>query len=81
MIFSAESFPLSAGTPSSSWREAARLIRRIEEQGAVFIRHGGEHDWYQNPKTKFCQPVPRYNEINDHLARAPFSANFPAPKR
>ncbi len=46
------------------------LIRRIEEQGAIFIRHGGKHDWYQNPKTKFCQPVPRHNEINEHVARA-----------
>lgn len=26
------------------------LIRRIEEGGAVFIRHGGKHDWYQNPR-------------------------------
>ena len=46
------------------------LIRKIEEQGAVFIRHGGKHDWYQNPQTKMAQPVPRHTEINEHLARA-----------
>lgn len=46
------------------------LIRAIEQQGAVFIRHGGKHDWYQNPETKVCQPIPRHNEINEHLARA-----------
>jgi mRNA interferase HicA len=45
------------------------LIRKIEEQGAVFIRHGGKHDWYQNPHTKVSQPVPRHTEINEHLAR------------
>jgi len=28
------------------------LISRIEEIGSVFIRHGGRHDWYQNPVTK-----------------------------
>jgi predicted RNA binding protein YcfA (HicA-like mRNA interferase family) len=45
------------------------LVQRIEAQGAVFIRHGGKHDWYQNPKTKVAQPVPRHTEINEHLAR------------
>jgi len=23
------------------------LIKKIESLGAVFIRHGGRHDWYQ----------------------------------
>lgn len=46
------------------------LIRRIEEAGAVFIRHGGKHDWYQNPKTKVAQPVPRHTEINEMLAKS-----------
>jgi mRNA interferase HicA len=46
------------------------LIQKIEELGAVFIRHGGKHDWYQNPKTKMSQPVPRHNEINEFLARS-----------
>lgn len=45
------------------------LIRAIERQGAVFIRHGGKHDWYQNPSTKLSQPIPRHREINDSLAR------------
>lgn len=46
------------------------LIRKIEEQGGVFIRHGGKHDWYQNPQTKVCQPVPRHREIKEFLARS-----------
>jgi predicted RNA binding protein YcfA (HicA-like mRNA interferase family) len=45
------------------------LIRKLEKMGCVFIRHGGSHDWYQNPKTKTAQPVPRHREINEHLAR------------
>jgi hypothetical protein len=28
------------------------LIKKIEAQGGVLIRHGGKHDWYQNPVTK-----------------------------
>ena len=46
------------------------LIRTLEHGGAVFIRHGGKHDWYQNPATKVCQPVPRHTEIKEFLARA-----------
>ena len=46
------------------------LIRKIEDGGAVFIRHGGKHDWYQNPTTKMAQPVPRHTEINEMLARS-----------
>jgi predicted RNA binding protein YcfA (HicA-like mRNA interferase family) len=46
------------------------LVRTLERQGAVLIRHGGKHDWYQNPVTKVCQPVPRHNEVKEYLARA-----------
>jgi len=49
--------------------ERRELIKKIEQASAVFIRHGGRHDWYQNPETKVCQPVPRHNEIKEHLAR------------
>ncbi len=45
------------------------LIKKIEEMGAVLIRHGGKHDWYQNPETKISQPVPRHREIREHLAK------------
>jgi predicted RNA binding protein YcfA (HicA-like mRNA interferase family) len=46
------------------------LVGKIEEGGAIFIRHGGKHDWFQNPQTKISQPVPRHSEINDMLARS-----------
>ncbi|MBI3922090.1 MAG: type II toxin-antitoxin system HicA family toxin [Armatimonadetes bacterium] len=45
------------------------LIRQIEDNGCVFVRHGPRHDWYLNPRTGVHQPVPRHREINDHLAR------------
>jgi len=37
------------------WRRRSRY--RV---GCVLLRHGARHDWYQNPKTGFCQPVPRH---------------------
>jgi mRNA interferase HicA len=46
------------------------LVRKIEELGCRFIRHGGKHDWYQNPRTKMCQPIPRHREIKEYLARS-----------
>ena len=46
------------------------LIRRLEEMGCYFVRHGAKHDWYTNPKTKVSQPVPRHNEINENLAKS-----------
>ncbi len=45
------------------------LIREIEDNGCILIRHGGKHDWYQNPTTKISQPVPRHREIKETLAR------------
>lgn len=46
----------------------ADLIRRLESDGCILLRHGARHDWYQNPRTGACQPVPRHREINEHLA-------------
>ena len=45
------------------------LISRLEKTGCVLIRHGGKHDWYQNPETKISQPIPRHREINEYLAK------------
>ena len=46
------------------------LIRAIEDGGAVFIRHGGKHDWYLNPETKMAEPVPRHTEIKEFVAKS-----------
>jgi len=45
------------------------LIKKLEKIGCTLIRHGGKHDWYQNLKTKECQPIPRHREINELLAK------------
>jgi mRNA interferase HicA len=45
------------------------LIKQIEMMGCNLIRHGGKHDWYQNPITRISQPVPRHNDIKEYLAK------------
>jgi len=45
------------------------LIRTIEKNGAVFVRHGGNHDWYKNPITGVAESVPRHREIKEALAK------------
>jgi len=45
------------------------LIRKLEHAGCEFVRHGGRHDWYRNPKTGVSQPVSRHREINESLAK------------
>jgi predicted RNA binding protein YcfA (HicA-like mRNA interferase family) len=47
----------------------ADLVRKLDEAGCTFVRHGGNHDWYLNPKTGTLQPVPRHREINEFLAK------------
>lgn len=46
------------------------LVSAIEESGAVFVRHGSDHDWYRNVVTGAMRPVPRHREINENTARA-----------
>ena len=46
------------------------LIQQIEAMGCRLIRHGGKHDWYQNPQTGMAQPVPRHREIREFVARS-----------
>jgi hypothetical protein len=47
----------------------ADLVKEIKIMGCILIRHGGKHDWYQNPNTKISQPIPRHREIIDSLAK------------
>ena len=42
----------------------ADLIRKLDEAGCALIRHGGNHDWYRNPKTGTAQPVPRHRSVS-----------------
>jgi hypothetical protein len=34
------------------------LVKKLMEMRCVFIRHGGSHDWYQNPRTKMGNLFP-----------------------
>ena len=45
------------------------LLKTIEKNGAVFIRHGSDHDWYKNLNTGVAEPVPRHREIKEPLAK------------
>ncbi len=45
------------------------LIKEISSAGCILDRHGKRHDLYKNPNTGKKQPVPRHNEIDDHLAK------------
>jgi predicted RNA binding protein YcfA (HicA-like mRNA interferase family) len=45
------------------------LVRRLAELGAVFVREGGGHTIYQNPRTQDTIAVPRHAEIAEILAK------------
>jgi predicted RNA binding protein YcfA (HicA-like mRNA interferase family) len=45
------------------------LIKEISTAGCILDRRGKRHDLYKNPNTGKKQPVPRHNEIDDHLAK------------
>jgi len=46
------------------------LIKILEVLGCNFVRHGGKHDWYKNPKTGAQHPIPRHTEINENLEKS-----------
>jgi len=46
-----------------------KLIKKLTAVGCIFVRPGGKHDLYMNPKTGKKQPVPRHREIDENLAR------------
>ena len=45
------------------------MIFSLHLLGCVLLRSGGHHDWYENPRTKVYQPVPRCEKINKSLAK------------
>lgn len=44
------------------------LIKKLEQIGFVFERHGGNHDIYRRGSD--IEKVPRHKEINVRLAKA-----------
>jgi mRNA interferase HicA len=45
------------------------LVAHLEKNGCVFVREGGKHTVYINPKSHKVSTVPRHKEINDILAK------------
>ncbi len=45
------------------------LIRHLEAHGCAFLREGGNHTVFVNPKKQAASAVPRHQEINNLLAR------------
>lgn len=43
------------------------FIKKLEESGFVFERHGGNHDIYR--KGNNIEKIPRHKEVNEQLAR------------
>jgi predicted RNA binding protein YcfA (HicA-like mRNA interferase family) len=46
------------------------LLQKLNQQGAVFARHGAKHDVYRQPRTNKEAVVPRHDEINEYTAKA-----------
>lgn len=43
------------------------LIKKLEENGFIFDRHGGNHDIYKRGTD--IEKIPRHKEVNENLAR------------
>jgi nucleoid DNA-binding protein len=46
-----------------------KLLEKISESGAIFVRHGRKHDIYENPRTHEYVHIPRHSDINEYTAR------------
>lgn len=44
------------------------LVKKLENAGFVFYRHGGNHDIYI--RNGEIEKIPRHKEINEQLAKA-----------
>ena len=51
----------------------ANLIKKLEDGGFVFDRHGSSHDIYVRGNTK--EAIPRHREIDERLAKAILKRN------
>lgn len=45
------------------------LIRYLEKEGCLWLREGGNHTIYFNPKTHKTSSVPRHKEVVDFLCK------------
>ena len=44
------------------------IIKKLEQAGFEFVRHGGNHDIYKRGNDE--ETVPRHREIDERLAKA-----------
>jgi mRNA interferase HicA len=51
----------------------ADLIKKLEDGGFVFERHGGSHDIYVRNGVR--ETIPRHREVNERLAKAILKRN------
>ena len=49
------------------------LIKKLENGGFIFERHGGSHDIYEKGNIK--ETIPRHKEIDERLAKAILKRN------
>ncbi|HKE55352.1 MAG TPA: type II toxin-antitoxin system HicA family toxin [Pyrinomonadaceae bacterium] len=47
----------------------ADLIRHLTAHGCIFVREGGRHSVYRNPKAGCSSTVPRHREVKKQLVR------------
>ena len=47
-----------------------KLLQAVNAVGAVFIRHGGDHDIYENPRTHEFTQIPRHSDVCEYTALA-----------
>jgi len=48
-------------------REA--LLKHLRRHGCVFLREGGAHSLWQNPRTGEVQAIPRHREVGENLSK------------
>lgn len=51
----------------------ADLVKKVEDAGFVFERHGGNHDIYVKGNVR--ETIPRHREVNERLAKAILKRN------
>jgi len=47
----------------------AEFLKYLRSCGCEFLREGGRHSWWHNPRLEKRSAIPRHTEINDTLAR------------
>jgi len=45
------------------------LFKYLRSHGCEFLREGGRHSWWHNPKLNKRSAIPRHSEIKDILAK------------